>query len=142
VALMALIVVVAASAVLESVATSLAGRWGLSDVVLGGIVLAVVTSLPNLVAAIYLARRGRGAATLSEAMNSNRINTLAGLLIPAAIVGSTVAVAGSGTALLATWYLVMTIGVLSVAYVRSGLSRIAGAAILATYVVVIITLLR
>jgi hypothetical protein len=32
--------------------------------------------------------------------------------------------------------------VLAVAYVRSGLSRIAGVAILVTYVVVIITLLR
>jgi len=50
----------------------------------GAIVPAAVTRLPNAVAAIYLARRGRAAATRSEAMNSNTLNVLAGLLKPAA----------------------------------------------------------
>jgi hypothetical protein len=35
-------------------------------------------SLPNAVAAVYLASRGRGAATLSEAFNGNAINILVG----------------------------------------------------------------
>ena len=50
--------------------------------------LAAVTSLPNAVAAVYLARRGRAAATLSEALNSNTINVLAGLLLPAALIAA------------------------------------------------------
>ena len=36
----------------------------MAGIVTGGLVLAVVTSLPNAVAAIYLALRGRGAAAL------------------------------------------------------------------------------
>ena len=40
--------------------------------------LAVVTSLPNAVSAVYLARRGRGAAVLSTALNGNAINVIAG----------------------------------------------------------------
>ncbi|HEY5135390.1 MAG TPA: hypothetical protein VIJ41_06355 [Candidatus Nanopelagicales bacterium] len=139
-ALAALIAVIAASVGLEGVATDLADRWGISDVVLGGIILAVVTSLPNVVAAVHLARRGRGAATLSEAMNSGRINTLAGLLIPTAILGGVAATGGSTT--LATWYVLMTVAVLALAYLRRGLPRAAGIGIMATYAVVIVTLVR
>ncbi len=139
-ALASLVAVIAASASMEGVATDLAGRWGISDVVLGGIVLAIVTSLPNVVAAVHLARRGRGAATLSEAMNSGRINTLAGLLIPTAILGGAAATSGSTT--LATWYVVMTVAVLTLAYLCRGLSRTSGVGIMAAYAVVVVTLLR
>jgi Ca2+/Na+ antiporter len=142
VALASLVTVVAASVALERVATTLGTRAGIPDVVLGGIVLAVVTSLPNLVAAVYLARLGRGAATLSEAMNSNRVNTLAGLLVPAAIIGVGFgATASAGTTTLAYWYLGMTVGILALAYLRRGLGRIAGVAILATYLLVVRSLL-
>lgn len=140
VALVALVAVIAASSGLEVVATELAQRGGIPDVVLGGVVLAVVTSLPNLVAAVHLARRGRGSATLSEAMNSGRINTLAGLLVPAAIIGGVAATAAAST--LATWYLVMTVAVLGYVYLRRGLSRAAGVVVMSSYVVVLVTLLR
>jgi hypothetical protein len=74
-------------------------------VITGAIVLAAVTSLPNAVAAIFLARRGRAAATLSEALNSNTLNVLAGLLIPAVIITSP----GLGGALrIAVWYGILT----------------------------------
>lgn len=143
VALAALALVIAASVALESVATTLGTRWGIADIVLGGVILAGVTSLPNLVAAIYLARKGRGAATLSEAMNSNRINTLAGLLIPAAVIGAGFAAsAASGTASLAWWYLIMTVGILTVAYLRRGLGRLEGIIILAAYAAIVVSLVR
>ncbi len=83
----ALLVVVAASTVMERAATTLGGRFGVACIVTGGLVLAVVTSLPNAVAAIYLARRGRGAAALSTALNSNALNVAVGLLLPATIIG-------------------------------------------------------
>jgi hypothetical protein len=41
-----------------------------------------VTSLPNAASAVYLAVRGRDAATLSIALNSNAINVTAGQLLP------------------------------------------------------------
>ena len=141
VALLALVVVISASVALEGVATTLGTQWGIPDVVLGGVVLAVVTSLPNLVAAIYLARRGRGAATLSEAMNSNRVNTLAGLLVPSEIIGAGFgASAAAGTTTLATWYVVMTVGTLALAYLGRGLGRLAGLVILAAYGLVVLSL--
>ena len=64
-------------------AASLGAHIAVPEVVVGAFVLAAVTSLPNAVSAIYLARRGRGAATLSTALNSNSLNVTAGLLIPA-----------------------------------------------------------
>ena len=55
-----------------------------------------MTSLPNAVAAVYLARRGRGAAVLSIALNSNAINIVAGLLYPG-VRGRARAASGQGT---------------------------------------------
>jgi cation:H+ antiporter len=83
----ALLVVVAASTLMERAATTVGGHFGVPGIVTGGLVLAVVTSLPNAVAAIYLARRRRGAAALSTALNSNALNVAAGLLLPATIIG-------------------------------------------------------
>ena len=75
----ALIAVIGASTVMEVAATALGRRYAVADIVVGGLVLAVVTSLPNAVSAVYPARRGRGAAVLSIALNSNAINVVAGL---------------------------------------------------------------
>ena len=142
-ALVAVAVVIAASTMLEHTATELGARWSVSDVVIGAVVLGIATSLPNLVAAIHLARRGRGAATLSEAMNSNRINTLVGLLIPAAVIGVGVSAAlGQSVVTLAWWYAAMTVVILTIAFIGRGLNRIAGAAIVLSYAAVVITLLR
>ena len=77
-AVFALVAVVGASTVMEVAATGLGQRYGVADIVTGGLVLAIVTSLPNAVAAVYLARRGRGAAVLSIALNSNAINVSPG----------------------------------------------------------------
>jgi len=80
----ATLVVVAASAVMERTASTLGTRYSIPQIVVGGLILAGVTSLPNAVAAAYLATRSRGAATLSTAMNSNAINITAGLLLATA----------------------------------------------------------
>jgi cation:H+ antiporter len=87
IAVLALLAVVAASALMERAASTGGSALGLPQVVVGGIVLAAVTSLPNAVAAVYLARAGKGAAMLSEAMNSNTINIVGGLVLPAVIGG-------------------------------------------------------
>ena len=103
----ALITVIGASTVMEVAATAAGRRYGVADVVTGGLVLAVVTSLPNAVSAVYLARRGRGAAVLSTALNSNAINVVAGLLIPASLAGLGPR-SGQGT-LVAAWYAGLTV---------------------------------
>ena len=67
-------------------ALTLADRWGLPDAVVGAVLLAVLTSLPNAYTGIRLGRARRGAALVSETMNSNTINLVGGLAIPALFV--------------------------------------------------------
>jgi cation:H+ antiporter len=129
----ALTAVVLASTVMELTATTLGARLAVPDIVTGAIVLAAVTSLPNAVAAVYLANRGRGAAVLSTALNSNALNVIAGLLIPAAIIG--LGPPSGTTTLVTTWYAGLTAAVLAVAYRSSGLRRSAGLAIIAAYLI-------
>jgi cation:H+ antiporter len=131
-ALVALLVVVGASLAMEEAASHLGSRNGIPEVVIGGLVLAAVTSLPNAVAAVYLAMRGKGAATLSTATNSNAINVAVGLLIPGTIVGLG---APSGTAtLIAGWYLGLTALAFFFAYRGGGLQRWHGVLIVGAYV--------
>jgi cation:H+ antiporter len=139
VALGALGVVVGASVAMEQGASALGVRYRIAEVVVGGLVLAAVTSLPNAVAAVYLARRGRGAAALSTALNSNAINVTAGLLLPATIVGlSTPSAPGL---LVAGWYLGLTAVTLLLAYAFCGLHRSSGWAIIALYALFVAALL-
>ena len=131
VAVVALIAVVGASTVMEVAATDLGRRYAIADIVTGGLVLAVVTSLPNAVSAVYLARRGRGAAVLSTALNSNAINVVAGLLIPASLAGLGPR-SGSST-LVAAWYAGLTTLALLLAFRGRGLGRAHGVTIIAGY---------
>jgi len=130
-AVAALAVVVAASTVMELAATALGSRYAVPGIVTGGLVLAVVTSLPNAVSAVYLAMRGRGAAVLSTALNSNAINVVAGLFLPATITGLGRA---SGQDMLAVgWYAGLTVLALAFAYRGRGLTRLPAAVIIAAY---------
>jgi len=131
-AVVALAIVVAASVTMERAASGLGQRYGVPQLITGGLVLAAVTSLPNAVAAVYLAGRGRGAATLSTALNSNTLNVVAGLLFPAAVLGLG---PPSGQAVLITaWYAGLSLAVLALAYRHRGLGRPAGAVIIGAYV--------
>ena len=127
----AVLVVVAASVLMERSAAALGSRLAVPQIVVGGLVLAAATSLPNAVAAVYLAARGRGAATLSTALNSNTLNVTAGLLIPGAVIGLGRPAASS--ALTAAWYAGLTAAALAFAYRDRGLGRPAGAVIVAAY---------
>jgi cation:H+ antiporter len=130
-AMAALIAVVGASITMEQAATGLGRRWAVADIITGGLVLAAVTSLPNAVTAVYLARRGRGAAVLSTALNSNTINVTIGLLVPASLTGLGPR-SGPGT-LVAAWYAGLTVLALGLAYRWRGLPRIPGVAIILGY---------
>ena len=135
----ALVVVVAASVLMERAASELGQRYGVSQIVVGGLVLAAVTSLPNAVAAVYLAARGRGAATLSTALNSNAINVVVGLLLPAAVFG--LGRPSAQAVLITAWYVGLTALVLAIAFRHRGLSRRAGSMIIAAYAAFTISVL-
>ena len=130
-AAVALVVVVTASVVMERAAASFGRRFGVPEIVVGGLVLAAVTSLPNAVAAVYLAGRGRGAATLSTALNSNTINVVAGLLLPGVILG--LGGPSAQAELVTWWYAGLSAAILALAYRHRGLTRRAGSLVIAAY---------
>src|ERR1019366_3043515 len=107
--------------------------------IVGGLILAVVTSLPNAVSAINRARRGRGAATLSTALNSNSLNVGAGLLIPATVLG--LAKPSASGLLVAGWYVGLTALALVLAYSGHGFRRATGGMIIAAYALFVVVLL-
>ena len=138
VALAALAVVIGASVAMEEQATTIGARMGWSQIIVGGLILAAVTSLPNLVAAVYLSSRGRGGATLSEAFNSNVFNVIVGLLLPGAILGIA-SEAGSGL-LVALAYSALTCMALALAFRGHGLTRLTGSIIIAGYCVFVVAM--
>ena len=139
VALGALVIVVVASVAMEQGAASLGAHYGVAEIVVGALVLAAVTSLPNAVAAVFLARRGRGAAALSTALNSNTVNVVAGLLVPAAVLG--LAQPSASGLLIGGWYAGMTALTLLLAYLGRGLQRRSGWLIIAAYVLFVVAVL-
>ena len=134
-----LVIVVVASVAMERAATQLGAHFAIPEIVIGGVVLAAVTSLPNSVAAVYLAARGRGAAMLSTTLNSNALNVTAGLLVPATITGLGPPSAQSD--LIAVWYLALTVIALAFAYRDGGVRRASGALIIGAYLVFVGSLL-
>jgi cation:H+ antiporter len=132
IAIGAVLVVVGASIAMERAGAELGSRAAIPEIVVGAIVLAAVTSLPNAVAAVYLANQGRGTAVLSTALNSNALNVVLGLLLPTAILG--LASASAQTTFVAASYLAMTVLSLGLAYAGRGLNRSDGLLILAGYV--------
>lgn len=134
----AVVVVVAASVAMERSASSLGRHYAVPEIVIGGLLLASVTSMPNAVAAVYLAARGRGAATLSTALNSNAVNVIVGLVFPAVVIG--LGSPSGPTTLIAWWYLGLTIFGLAFAYRDGGLRRDTGALIIAMYAVFMVSL--
>ncbi|HXA55386.1 MAG TPA: hypothetical protein VNV37_10995 [Solirubrobacteraceae bacterium] len=137
-AALAALAVVGASIAMERSASTLGARHAIPGIVVGGVILAAVTSLPNAVAAVYLAARGRGAATLSTALNSNALNVIAGLLIPGAIVG--LGAPSGPTTFVAIGYLGLTMAALAIAYLDRGLRRLPGALIVAAYLAFVLVL--
>ena len=114
-------------------ALSLAGDWHLSHVVVGVLILAVLTSLPNAFTAIRLGTSDRGTALVSETLNSNTINLAGGVMLPALIVGL-----GGATGLVKFdlgWFTGMTIVSLIVLARPHGARRLDGALIIALYLV-------
>jgi cation:H+ antiporter len=128
-ALLAVVGVVAASAVMEGAAVRLGAHFHLSALVVGGLVLAAVTSIPNVVAALYLSRRRRAAALVSEASNSNTLNVLFGLAIPAVILGSHAA----GSLMIGFFYVGLTAFAYVGIWLARGMRRSIGFGLLAGY---------
>jgi cation:H+ antiporter len=133
----ALAAVVGGAYAMVVAAQSLGDRWDISDVLIGTVVLAGLTGIPNVLAAVRLALHGRGAACVSESFNSNNANILIGLCIPALVLGL-----GEPTGIerFAAWAMVgMTALAVGLGF-GGGLTRREGGAIIALYVGFVVVL--
>jgi cation:H+ antiporter len=127
----AVVIIVLGSVGMVASATDLADRWGVSEAVVGLLVLATLTSLPNAYTAVRLGMVGRSSALVSETLNSNTINLVGGLIVPAMVVS--LAAKGAGLDMLAVAGL--TVATLALIGRPAGAGRTAGVTIVTAYVV-------
>jgi cation:H+ antiporter len=136
----ALVVIVAASIVMVMAAVSLGQRWHVPAAIVGTVILASITGLPNLYAAVRLALRGDGATVISEAFNSNTLNLVAGLGLPALILGTGVPPPSATTALV--WLAALSLTAIVVLVLQRGLTRTGGVVIIGLYAAFLAFLFR
>jgi cation:H+ antiporter len=131
--LLALALIVAGSVGAVRAATDLADAWSVPDALVGVIVLAILTSLPNAWTGVRFGLQRRGSALMSETLNSNSINIVAGLALPAAL---GVLAGFSGLAIFdLAWLFAMTAAALVLFGKRDGAGRPAGAFLVLLYAI-------
>lgn len=134
-----LVGVLAGAQLLVVNASAVAGRFGVPQVVIGFTLVALGTSLPELVTTVQAQRRGESELVVGNLFGSNLFNSLAG----GAVVGFA-AGAGSGARASAVLVVAMVLtGLLAWALLRRGLrlSRVEGLVLLGAYVVMVPLLL-
>jgi cation:H+ antiporter len=133
---LSLLVIVMASVWLVKAALALADVWHLPHALVGGVILASLTSLPNTYTAVHLARRGRGTAVVSATVNSNTINLVVGLALPALVIGMRSAAHDVGVEL--GWLLGITVIGLLLLLPAKGMTRVGGAAMIVLYLLFVV----
>jgi cation:H+ antiporter len=131
--LVALSLIVAGSIGAVRSALDLAHAWSVPDVFVGVIVLSILTSLPEAWTGIRFGLQGRGSALMSDALNSNSVNILAGIALPAAV--GTLAGFSHLAVFDLGWLLMMTAAALLLFGRRGGGGRRAGGFLIVLYVV-------
>jgi len=129
----ALAVIVAGSVGAVRGATDLAHAWSVPQALVGVTVLAILTSLPNAWTGVRFGLQQRGSALISETLNSNSINIVFGLALPAAL-GAFGAFSGLAIFDLA-WLFGMTTAALVLFGRRDGAGRSAGGLLILLYAV-------
>ena len=123
--------VVASAYYLLQSTESLGRIWHVSDLILGTLILSAATSLPNAVAAIGLARRGRGSPVVAEAFGSNNLNIFIGIALPSVLIGL-----GRITPVMKfelIFLLIVTLISVVLLSVKGGLSRLSGTLLAVSY---------
>ena len=126
-----LALIVGGSLGMVQAALALGDHWGVASGLVGALILGPLTSLPNALTGIRLGLARRGSALVTEALNSNTINLVAGIALPSLFVVLTVtsAKAQLDLALLAA-AMVATVGLLAA---PGGMRRPGAAIIVALY---------
>ena len=126
------IIVIGAAGMVET-GLRLSDRLDVPRYVTGVLLLAVLTSLPNAFTAARLGLHGRGSAVLSETLNSNTINLVAGVAVPALLL-----TLGDFSGLVEfdlVWMIGMTVVVLTLLARPRGVGPVAGGLLVALFVV-------
>jgi cation:H+ antiporter len=131
--LLALCLIVAGSVGAVRAATDLANAWSIPKALVGVVVLAILTSLPNAWTGVRFGLQRRGSALMSETLNSNSINIVAGLAVPA-VLGSLASFSGLAIFDIA-WLIGMTTAAVVLFGKRGGGGRGAGALLIVLYAV-------
>lgn len=116
--------VIAGSRGIVSATLALTDRFSIPHSIAGTLGIAGLTGIPNAIAAIRLATRGRGAAVVTECFNSNTANLFFGICLPALVVGLGVASARTDFSLV--WLLAMTTAAMALLSRSGGLRRTGG----------------
>jgi cation:H+ antiporter len=127
----ALVSVILGSVGMVRGAQALGHHFGISDIIVGTIVLAALTGVPNVIAAVRLARKQQGAAVISEAFNSNSLNIAVAIFIPAMLVG--IGTGGAEGRIAAYWLIGLTAVGIALTLRKGGLQRNEGWALIAGY---------
>lgn len=125
------VLIVAGSAGMVQSALTLGQRWGVSKAILGMLILAPLTSLPNAITGVRLGLAGRGGALVGETFNSNTINLAVGVIVPSLFV--TLAALTSTATLQLGWLIGMTGVCLLMLMPRRGMRRAHAAILVALY---------
>jgi cation:H+ antiporter len=113
----------------------LSDHFGIAHAIAGMLGIAALTGIPNAIAAVRLATRGRGAAVETECFNSNTLNLVFGICLPAMIAGLG---NPSGRAFFALgWLGVMTILSIGLLTLGAGMRRRGGGIVVGCYLVFI-----
>jgi cation:H+ antiporter len=134
--LLALCLIVAGSVGAVRAATDLARAWSVPEALVGVTVLAILTSLPNAWTGVRFGLQRRGSALMSETLNSNSINVVAGLAVPTAL-GTLTAFSGLAIFDLA-WLIAMTAAAVVLFGKRGGGGRSAGALLIVLYAIFLV----
>jgi cation:H+ antiporter len=132
--------IVVGSVAMVNGALVLGDHWHLSRMFLGAVLLAAITSLPNAYAATRLALSGNGTAVVSLAFNSNTLNLLAGIALPAVVIGGLASAPGAMADI--AWLTALTLVAIGLGYVGRGLNRWSGLVLIIGYLIFIVALLR
>ena len=128
---LAVIVIIVTSMGMVHSAVFLSSAWGVNKTIVGMLILASLTSIPNAIIAGKLALDGRGMAVMSEALNSNTINVLFGICVTATILG--LGSLARQTIFSAWWLIGTTILALFLLYLKKGFNRVSGTIIVGSY---------
>ena len=130
--------VVAASVFMVESGVAVANDLGLSHAIIGTLILAALTSIPNLIVAVRLAREGRGEAVVSESFNSNTLNAGVGICMPAVIFG--LGQPAPEIVFCSIWLLGMTAFAIAATITDGGLKRGGTAILITLYLIFVVAI--